>query len=161
MQSFSNFLQGFNKKFVGLFFTRESEEALRDWAMSVGFDLTTKFNGSKQDYTEFDFHTTVFFTTSEHDNKNGSFELDPFELQFDHFELLGVEKNIPVIKLSTDNVPLMNLRKRFEDMGYQDAWPAYKPHISLSYNYNGTPDISKLMLPSVKVFANKIKITDQ
>ena len=161
MLSFSNFLDNFNKKFVGLFFTEESEEALRDWALRAGFDLTAKFDGSPQKYSDFDFHTTIFFTSSEHDTKNGMFEIQPFELKLDHFELLGVDKNIPVIKINTDNTPLMKLRQRFEDMGYKDPWPVYKPHISLSYNYTGIPDISILKLPDIKVVANRIRITDQ
>lgn len=161
MKSFSSYLDSRSKKFVGLFFSEESQDNLREWALANGFDLTSKFNGDTQLPGDFDFHTTIFFTTSEHDTKNGDFDIVPFNLDFSSFELLGLEKNIPVIKINTENAPLQKIRQMFVDQGYKDAWPAYKPHISLSYKYSGEPDLTKLLLPKIKVTANMIRVKDQ
>jgi len=161
MKTFYEFLRPKARKFVGLFFTPESQNELRDWAVENGFDLTKSYSGLDQSVDDFDFHTTIFFTTSEHDTPTGILEIEPFELKFNKFELLGKDRNIPVLKIDTDNVPLMRLRKRFEELGYKDEWPEYKPHISLSYNYNGTPNLSRLELPNMRVIANSIRISDQ
>lgn len=159
MIPFHVFCEQASSKFVGLYFASESEEALRNWALMSGFDLTSKYDGTTQSPSEFDFHTTIFFSTNFPYVENGVYEVDPFELELDHFELLGKEKNIPVIKINTDNWQLQMLRKGFEDMGFKDEWPEYKPHISLSYNYNGKPDLSELTLPPVKVIANRIVVS--
>lgn len=161
MMSFQSYIDSCKKKFVGLFFTKESQKALQTWAEVNGFDLSVKFSGEKQNPADFDFHTTIFFTTTEHDTKTGTFKIEPFELKFKSFELLGVDKNIPVIKIDTDNEQLQKIRQRFVNQGYKDAWPDYKPHISLSHKYTGTPDVSKLELPKIKVVADSIQIADQ
>jgi len=161
MKSFADYVSGRRKKFVGLLFTDESQSALQKWAFDNGFDLTTKFSGEKQAVTDFDFHTTIFYTTTEHDTKEGVMSVDPFELKFNKFELLGMNHNIPVLKIDTNNKPLMNIRTMFQEMGYRDQWPEYKPHITLSYNYSGSPDLKSLEIPQIKVVANKIKISDQ
>lgn len=162
MKSFNSYLDSRRKKFVGLFFTLESQNALREWAIANGFDLTATFGGGTQAAEDFDFHTTIFFTVTEHDTKTGDFKIDkPFDLKFKSYELLGLEKNIPVIKIDTDNDELQRIRQMFVDMGYKDAWPDYKPHISLSYKYDGTPDLVKMTLPNIQVSANMIRIKDQ
>lgn len=158
MKTFQQFSNR-NKKYVGVIFSEQTQKDLYKWATSNGFDLSIKYNGLPQKPTDFDFHTTVFFTTSEHDTKNGVFKVDEFTIQLVRFELLGKEKNIPVIVVDSDN--LRNIRNVFEALGYQDEWPSYKPHISLSYNYKGTPDLSKLKLPDFDIVVTHFKVNDQ
>lgn len=161
VKSFSEYSKPLNKKFVGLFLERESEEALRRWVIKSGFDITKDYSGKEIAPEDFDFHSTIFYTTSEHNTTNGSFEIEPFELTFSKFELLGKQNNVPVLKLDTDNEKLIKIRKRFEMMGYKDEWPEFKPHISLSYSYNGTPALDTLELPDIMILANRIRIEDQ
>ena len=42
----------------------------------------------------------------------------------------------------------------------QDAWPDYKPHISLSYSRENLPDIEHIPLPDFPLVFDKIKIAD-
>ena len=160
MIPFSVFSENVKKKFVGLYFTEESTDALRNWALMAGFDLTTKFNGSKQSVLEFDFHTTIFFTNNYVDIANGEYKIEPFTLSLSHFELLGHERNIPVLKINSDNWTLQSLRQGFEEMGFRDEWPEYKPHISLSYNWDGRPRMQNLEVPLIHVVADRIKVED-
>lgn len=160
MIPFGEYSQQLKRKFVGLYFTKESEEAIRRWALSAGFDLTTRWSGAKQDPSLFDFHTTVFYTTSYHDTEEGWYPIEPFILEFDHFELLGKNADTPVLKVDTENWTLQKLREGFEEMGYKDEWPSYKPHVSLSYAWDGKPDINRLEVPRIKVTANRIKVQD-
>lgn len=159
VKSFKQYVK--KKKFVGLKFTPESQQAMMDWAVAQGFDLKSKFDGEQQAVEDFDFHTTIFFTTSEHTTKTGTFEIPQFQLKLKSFELLGEAKNIPVIKVDTDNPDLMAIRNRFEKIGYKDAWPDYKPHISLSYKWDGTPDIKELDLPKFPIIVARLLISDQ
>lgn len=161
MRTFAQYLNDLNnKKFVGLFLTAESQAAMQAWCHTQGFDLTKSYSKQDQKPEDFDFHLTVYFTTNEHDTKPGTTQCEPIKLDLDHFELLGVDKNIPVIKIKPGK-QLLSIRNTFTKMGYQDAWPEYRPHISLSYEYNGSPDIAKLSLPDFDVYADKIVIKDQ
>ncbi len=158
--SFSSYLDKFKKKFVGLDLDQTSQTSLRQWCADNGFDLTTSYSGNPQKAEEFKFHITVFFTTSMHDTTTGTFSIKPFQLNLDHFELLGKDKNIPVIKV-TPNDELLKKREMFERMGYKDEWPSYLPHISLSYNKLQIPDIKTLKLPDFKVMVDTINTKDQ
>lgn len=159
MLRFNQFVS--KKKFVGLFFNDETNKLLRKWALDQGFDLASNFSGQKIPVDDFDFHTTIFFTTSRHSTTTGEFIIPSFQLQIDHFELLGEDHNIPVAKINPDNSQLQLIRHRFVDIGYRDAWPDFKPHISLSYNYNGTPDIASLTVPDFPIVVSNLKVSDQ
>jgi len=157
LKTFKEYLSKFNRKFVGITFTSESQKLLTEYAKSNGFDLSENYNN--EPIKTFEFHTTIFYTTSEHNITNGVFTLEPFEVSFDSFGLLGKENNIPVIKLNVTN--LVKIRNRFENLGMKDEWPAFVPHITLSYNWDGTPKIKDLELPKFKIIAEKITIEDQ
>lgn len=161
MITFSQYLDKFKKKYVGLDLDKASQDQLRAWAIDAGFDLTKGFSGKEQSADKFGFHITVFYTTSTHDTTTGDFKIAPFPIAFDHFELLGKNKDVPVMKVDMNNADLLSKRALFERMGYQDEWPSYKPHVSLSYNYDGQPDLKTLKLPTFQMMVDTLKIKDQ
>lgn len=154
---FSEFNTAFRRKFVGLYFSKETESNLRSWSLDNGFDLTKSYSGKDITSIEWKFHTTVFFSTSRHDDMEGFFEIEPFSVTPTGFELLGKDKNIPVMRLSTEG-KLAALRKSYVKQGYKDEWPSYKAHISLSYAYDGFPEISSLKLPKFELIATRVKV---
>lgn len=158
---FSQYINQMARKYVALYLDNKSQKAMRKWCVEQGFDLTTNYDGQPQSIEDWDFHLTIFFTTSEHDTRPGEMSITPLELTADHFELLGVNHDVPVLKINTDNDHLQEIRRLYVEMGYKDEWPEYKPHVSLSYKYSGKPDITNLSLPPFKLYADKLVIKNQ
>lgn len=157
MISFSEFLRDFKQKYVCLCVSEVSSKQLREYAQALGFDLSVSFSGEIRDPEDYEFHITIFHTTTFHNTPNQVLSIAPVEVIPDHFELLGENKDIPVLKVRTDNIT--SFRGLFEQQGYRDKWPSWKPHISLSYNRKQY-DLSNLPLPDFKIFVDKLKIED-
>ncbi len=47
-----------------------------------------------------------------------------------------------------------------EKKGFEDQWPEYKPHISLSYAKDSLPDIKKVKLPEFEISYETWKVTN-
>jgi hypothetical protein len=147
------------KKYISVLYDSETQENLRNYCIKYGFDLSKKYNGEDQDINNFKFHTTIFYSTTQHRLRNEGSSCDPSEVYPVTFELLGENKDVPVLKVTSDK--LENLRNYFkETYNMEDAWPQYKPHISLSYNRTIIPDMSNIPLPKFPLIFNKIKIED-
>ena len=144
-------------KYVAVQYDEPTQRKLRDWAKKNGFELTTKYDGSPQKEEDFDFHTTIFFTTSTHDLKNRMITLAPGgEARVVGMTMLG--DNIPVLKVESPMI--MRLRKHFEEEhGMKDAYPNYIAHVSVSYSKN-LPDMSNIKLPDFPLTFNQVKIDD-
>lgn len=160
MMKFTKYItESMKKKYVAVQYDEDTQVMLRNWCKKNGFNLTTKFDGTEQKEEDFDFHTTIFFTTSEHDMKNGVFDIDePKKVTPVSFELLGEDHDIPVLKIDGDD--LRSLRKKYEDIGMKDQWPSWKPHISLSYDRQNVPDVRKIKMPAFPLTFDKLKIDD-
>lgn len=147
------------KKYVAVIYDDATQQKLRDWATNNQFDLGYGYNGEPKDPNDFEFHTTVFYTSNDVDHYE-----PPYRLIENHqvvpvgFALLGVDKDIPVMKVEASGA-LAILRKRYEELGYQDQWDNYVPHISLSYARKPV-DMSNLTVPPFPLTFNKVKVED-
>lgn len=160
MINFKQFLENFKKKYVCVCFTDETNTNLRKYAQDLGFDLTKNYNQDTIDPKDFEFHTTVFFTNSEHNTPDQEIKIDkPFKVKAKEFNLLGADENIPVLSLEIPE-ELQQIRKKFEDQGYKDSWGDYHPHITLSYNKQKY-DLKKLKLPNFPIVVNTLKVQTQ
>lgn len=144
-------------KYVAVQYDEPTQRKLRDWAKKHGFELTTKYDGSHQKEEDFDFHTTIFFTTSTHDLKNRMITLAPGgEARVVGMTMLG--DKIPVLKVESPMI--MRLRKHFEEEHeMKDQYPEYIAHVSVSYSKN-LPDMSNIKLPDFPLTFNQVKIDD-
>lgn len=161
MMGFADFVLG-RKKYVSLRYDGETQVLLRRWATDNGFDLTVKWDGTSQDASEFDFHTTVFFTTSRHHG----FRPHEFVMtdawtpaRATGFDLLGENKDIPVLKVQGEAIS--HYRASFARAGFQDQGPEYRPHVSLSYAKRDYSDIYKLRLPTFPLVFGSLVVKDQ
>lgn len=145
-------------KFVCIVYDDVTQKNLRKWCMDNGLDLTKTYGGNSQKPEDFEFHTTIFFSTTKHQMENSISNLTtPSAVEPVKFELLGKEKNIPVLKVSSKR--LNSIRQHFKDVfEMDDEWPTYKPHISLTYNRDISVDINKLQLPSFELTFDKLKV---
>jgi len=146
------------RKYVAVQYDKESQEKLRDWAILNNFNLGMTYGGEKQDPKEFDFHTTVFYSTNEVNLKNKISKIKPTEVTISKIKFLGDDKDIPVFEIElTDGIK--ELRDHFESLGLEDKWPSYEPHISISYAKEKI-DASKIKLPDFKPKYDKLIIED-
>lgn len=144
-------------KYVAVQYDEATQRRLRDWAKKNGFDLTVKYDGSPQKEEDFDFHTTIFFTTSVHDIPNHVKTIAPGgEAKVVDITMLG--DRIPVLKVESPMIA--RLRKHYEEVyGMKDQYPEYIAHVSLSYSKK-LPDMSNLKLPDFPLTFNQVKIDD-
>jgi len=160
MLGFKDFMEKApTKKYVAVQYDEATQRKLRAWAQDNGFDLTTKYDGTKQDAKDFDFHTTIFFTTTEHQIPNHVKVIAPSaSAKVVDIMMLGVNNDIPVLKIESPMV--LRLRKHYAEVyGMEDQWPEYKPHVSVSYSKD-LPDMSKVKLPTFELTFNEIKVDD-
>jgi len=159
MMGFKDFTEEATTKYVAVQYDEATQRKLRTWAKENGFDLTTKYDGTKQDEKDFDFHTTIFITTSTHNIPNHRKTIAPSgSAKVVDIMMLGVNNNIPVLKI--ESPAILRIRKHYaETYGMKDAWPEYKPHVSLSYS-SDLPDMKKVKLPTFELTFNEIKVDD-
>lgn len=146
------------QKYVSVTYDKESQKKLREWAIENDFDLTKKYNGDDQKPEDFIFHTTIFYTTNEVNLKNKKIKVEPTEVSIQGIKFLGENEDIPVLKLELTG-KLKDLRIQYEDLGLEDQWPSYQPHISLSYAKEKR-DVSKIKMPTFKPKYDIIEISD-
>jgi hypothetical protein len=147
------------KKYISIQYDEDTQLKLRKWCEKNGFDLTVGYDGEKQNASDFDFHTTIFFSTSMHDITNGSIKIKNSTAKITGIELLGENHDIPVFKIESETIN--NIRSHYKTVyNMKDAWPSYKPHISLSYNKEQIPDISKIKLPKFTLYFSELKIDE-
>lgn len=146
------------RKYVAVIYDKESQDKLREWATENGFDLTKSYSGNQQDPKDFDFHTTIFFTTNEVNLRNKETKKKPAEVTIQGIKFLGENEDIPVLKLELSG-DIKKLREEFEGLGLEDQWPSYQPHISLSYAKEKR-DVSKIKMPTFSPKYDTIVIRD-
>ncbi len=160
MLGFRDFMeQAPTQKYVAVQYDEDTQRKLRKWAEENGFDLTTKYDGTKQDPKDFDFHTTIFFTTTEHQIPNHYKTIAPSgSAKVVDIQMLGVNNDIPVLKIESPMV--LRIREHYKDTyGMKDQWDQYIPHVSVSYSKD-LPDVSKVKLPTFELTFNQIKVDD-
>jgi 2'-5' RNA ligase len=159
MKTFRHFVEQKNqsRKYVAIVYDDETQKKMREWCHKNGFDLTKKYNGEDQAPEDFDFHTTVFYSVNEVSMKNKELRLTHGEAFPRSFKLLGENKDIPVLVVSSSD--LNALRNIFEHEGLKDKWADYVPHISLSY-VRKDYDLSGLKLPDFRMTFGVLKIED-
>lgn len=147
------------KKYVAVIYDNATQQKLREWATNNGFDLGYGYGGEPKDPSEFEFHTTVFFTSNDIDHYEPPYKLiEAHRVVPIGFAMLGLDKDIPVLKVEPSGALAM-LRQRYESLGYQDQWEQYIPHISLSYAKQPV-DTSNMAVPDFPMTFDRVKVED-
>ena len=158
IKSFLQFIAEEKKtlKIVMLDATSETQQKMLVWCKENGFDITKNYQGGTVD--EFKFHLTVVCSNNEVTTVDAKHEIPPIELDPTKFEALGDEKNIPTLCLGT-NEKLDAIRNYFVEVeGMKPTYAEFKPHLSLSYNWAGEPDLKDLKLPTFKITFDVLKV---
>lgn len=149
------------RKYVAIIYDLETQINMRNWCHDNGFDLSQGYGGVPQNPEDFEFHTTVFYPINEVDEPHedpGYNLIETREVIPMKFGMLGENQDVPVLKLELCST-IAILRKKYEDMGMQDKWDNYVPHISLSYA-KSPRDVSKLQFPNFKLKFNRVTVED-
>jgi len=154
MKTLKEFMQ--ERKYIAVIYDDETQIKLREWAINNGFDLTINYDGEAQEEKDFDFHTTIFYTTNEVYLKNKTIPEPPTEVKVSGIKFLGVNQDVPVLSVSLSG-GVKKIRLHYEMMGLLDKWPSYMPHISLSYS-NDKVLLDNVVLPDFKLKFDKIVI---
>ncbi len=156
MKTFKDFTK--THKYISVVYDQESQKKLREWAEDNGFDLSVSYSGESQDPKDFDFHTTIFYSTNKVNLRNQNIKKAPVEVTITGIKFLGENEDIPVLTISNSDA-IKKLREYYEDLGLEDKWPSYQPHITLSYAKQKI-DIEDLDLPKFKPKYNRIIVTN-
>ena len=159
MKSFRTFVEEKtrSRKYVAVIYDNDTQRNLREWCMENGFDLSKSYNEADQDPSEFEFHSTVFYSENEVVMKNEILPLVYGEAFPVKFKLLGENNDIPVLLVSSSD--LNDIRDEYERKGLEDKWPEFLPHVSLSY-VRKDYDLSGLELPEFRMKFGELKIED-
>lgn len=144
------------KKYVAVLFNNETSMRLTRWAKKQGFDLSISYSGDASN--DWEWHITLIYSTTEHLLPVLGVRPLPLELKVKptDFDLFGEDKDIPVLQLEQE--PLNRFRKIYQDVyDMEDAWPEWKPHISLSY-LRKKWDLSHTELPDFPLIVDRIKV---
>lgn len=158
--TFEDFQKTLEKKYVALNLSEKSQISLRNWCLKNGFDLTKKFSGSTIKPEEFDFHITIFFTSNEMSVKNENFKIPPIDIVPEGMKVFGQNKDTPVL-IVKKTPGLMKIWQKYKDMGMKSEYSSWVPHISVSYNWHGEPDISKINFDGLKLTGDEVTIQSQ
>lgn len=136
------------RRVVSLHADEATQEKLRTWAEDAGFDLGWNYDGWPIDPQWFRFHVTLIATKNEVEIEDRWQPIGPLTVSPAGFAVLGADRRVPVLELS-NNDKLTAMRQFFIDaFGAEPTFDEYRPHISLSYKWDGAPDLSKLSPPS-------------
>lgn len=160
MLGFSEFLSVNKKQYVCLHLCKTSCQYMKDWCQYYNFDISHSYDGDLIKPDEFGFHVTVFQTTNKVPLFQGILDIDPIQIEFDKFEYLGVDKNIPVLRVVKDD-KLLAIRRKFEECGMKDEWPNWKPHVSVSYIKKRVYDADKVQLPNFPIYLDRLEMKAQ
>ena len=146
------------KKYIEIQYDAETQKNMRAYCDTHGLDLTISSDGLPQSAEDFDFHSTVWFTTSEHQLAN---QTQAVYVKASPRSLAVFGSGRPVLVLEINSTSLEHIRSQFgEAHNMQDMWPDYNPHITLSYNHDSkTPP--NIPLPDFQLVATQLNIKTQ
>lgn len=123
------------RKYIELSYSDSDSALLRQFCQENNFDLSVRWDGSTQDPSLFDFHTTMWYTQSEHRIKNMKMPCY-IPVKPVTFSLFGDTHSVLVIELVSDE--LQKIREKIGNhYGLVDTRPFYRPHITVSYLWEG------------------------
>lgn len=131
------------KKYIEVIYDDQSQALLREFCNLNGFDLSIRWDKTTQDPDDFDFHSTIWYTQSEHQLANRSITFE-FTASPTNFALFGENQNILVLEIDSED--LHRLRNYYgRKYAMQDQYPDYRPHITVCYAHSGGLPDSKLL----------------
>lgn len=147
------------RKVVVLVADDETQSQMRRWCEANGFDLAASFGGEPRPASEFEFHLTLFATVGPSTLADQDLEIEYAYAVPEGFEALGPDKDTPTLRVADPDDDLQLLRSEW--LAAAEADPTYaefKPHVSLSYAWSGTPALDALPLPPFVLAFDRLEV---
>ena len=149
------------RKVVVLVASAETQAALWGWATAAGFDLGASFGGEPRDPRAFEFHLTLFATVGPSalpEQQHASFDALAYVFA-DGFDALGSDADTPVLTIEDTDGDLASLRAEWlAAAAAEPTYPDFKPHVSLSYAWTGTPALADLDPPPFLLVFDRLEV---
>lgn len=147
-----------SRKVVVLVASHDTQNFLKSYADAQGFDLNADYDGNPRSAERFDFHVTLVASANEVFVPETQHVIEPVELTAEGFDVLGKDRQVPVLKLKA-STELQVMRQFFVDTyGIEPTFADYKPHVTLSYAWSGTPALEDLDLPTVPLVFDQLRV---
>lgn len=135
-----------------------TQAGLRAWAEFHGFDLAASFGGEVADPAKFEFHLTLFATVEASDLPEFDGEIEPISVHAIGFDELGADRTTPALIIEA-SPELSALREAWlEEAEATPTYADFRPHVSLSYAWNGVPDLATLEPPVMTIVLDRISV---
>ncbi len=147
------------RKVVVLVAAAETQDLLRRWCEDNGFNLAASFGGAPRPAEEFEFHLTLFATVGESTLPNQTMAIDNAYAVPAGFAAFGERGTTPVLLVDDPDADLDILRADW--LAAADAEPTYsdfRPHVSLSYAWNGEPALNDLVPPDAVLVFDRLEV---
>lgn len=136
-------MDGMSPKIAMLAASHDTQNALRAWAERAGFDLTRAWGDRVITSDQFDFHVTLLATKNPVFIPETDHQIEPIEVEPIGFAALGPDADTPVLSLDASGALALAREFFVETYGAEPTFEDFKPHISLSYNWNGDPALDQ------------------
>lgn len=147
-----------SRKVVALIASHDTQNGLRAWAQRVGFDLSSSYGGERRDPDRFDFHVTLVSSANPVSMAETQHVVAPVTLAAVGFDVLGVDRQVPALKIAPSET-LATARAFFVGMyAIEPTFAEFKPHVSLSYAWDGTPALAALALPDMPLVFDQLRV---
>lgn len=134
----------------------DTDNALRAWALARGFDLTRTHGGREITPDQFDFHVTLLATKNAIRAPETDHLVDALQIEATGFDVLGKADDVPVLRVKA-SAALKMAREFFVEMyGAEPTFEDFKPHVSLSYKWDGAPALEDLELPTIPLLFDRL-----
>ena len=151
IKSFNQFVDENKTVFVYLRLSDETRNNLKLFCEEHGISYKDDGTG---------FHVTIFYAEQcKIDLKDREYDSGEITFRPLRMNVIGKNNNCLVIEVQP-TVETIELRILFEQFGLRDQWPAWKPHITLSYEwYDGSAD--RPPMPDFPLIADKLIVSNK
>jgi len=130
--------------------SQDTQAALRAYAVRSGFDIDDGH----------DFHVTLLATANPIMAPEADNLIAPVEVMATGFDTLGPDANVPALSLDAHEA-LVVARAFFVDLyGAEPTYADFKPHVSLSYDWDGEPPLDGIDLPAFPLIFDRLVVTE-
>jgi hypothetical protein len=138
----------------------ETQNALRAWALRAGFDLTRTHGGREIADDQFDFHITLLATAEPVFIPQTDHQIEPLHVDRVGFDVLGKDGDVPVLLVQAEGVLGQGRAFFMQFYGAEPTFADFKPHITLSYAWDGDPALADLEPPSFPLLFDRLIVQD-
>jgi hypothetical protein len=140
-------------RIVLLYADHDTQNALTAWAEAAGFDV-----GGDNPHEGLAFHVTLLATANDVAIPLTDQMIEPVTATARYFEAMGQDADTPALMLETDDQMLADLRGFYVHAYGAEPTFDFRPHVSLSYAWQGVPALEDLEPPDFPLVFDRLVV---